>query len=155
VERFAPDALSAVIDATEAMGTAECDALARFMEVRADKLARHLSNLLPTAGASATLIIARTLAAAGQNDAIPTLLNALRDTHQQGDPRALADVLAGFGDALVEPLSRAIKSNPDDEHLTLALVRLNHVRPDTLDQLAGDRSKHLRRAAKRARQQVG
>ncbi|RVU42550.1 hypothetical protein EA187_15275 [Lujinxingia sediminis] len=155
VERFSPHALSDVLEASENMSSVERDALARFMEARAERLTAHLSNLLPTAGAAATLIIARTLVKAGHTDAINALLKALGDEHQCGNPAELASALAGFGDALVDPLSRAIKSSPEDEHLALALAHLEAARPGTLDALSSDRSKHLRRAAKRARQFAG
>lgn len=155
VERFSPDALSDVLEESEKMSSAERDALARFLEARAERLTAHLTNLLPTAGAAATLIIARALVKGEHTDAVDALLNALGDEHQRGNPAELASALAGFGDALVDPLSRAIKSSPEDEHLALALAHLDAARPGTLDALSSDRSKHLRRAAKRARQLAG
>ncbi|RAL20560.1 hypothetical protein DL240_16110 [Lujinxingia litoralis] len=152
VARFGSDALGAVFESAETMTPAECEALARFVVARAGELAPTLTNLLPTAGAPATLIIARALVAAERTETIPVLLKALCDAHQQGNPRVLADVLAQFGDALTAPLSRALKDAPDDEHLTLALISLDRTRPGTLDRLASDGSKRLRRAAQRARE---
>ena len=152
LEKSGAGAVSDVLEASEKMSAVEAEALSKFVEARADGLEASLIQALNGAGSSATLVITRALVSVENAAAMPRLLDAIRDTDKQGDLDALATALAGYGDKLLPPLTRVLKKNPDDPALLAALAALEGVRRGTLDELAGERSKDLQKAADRARQ---
>ncbi len=154
VERFGADALTEVLEASEDMNAAQITALAQFIEVRADTLEAALSQALDSAGPAATFIAARALASIGSAAALPRLLEAVGDPRRRGHGRRLADCLASFGDKLLPPLTRALKRDPDDQDLLVVLAALEESRSGTLDEMASDRSKALRSAARQAQKMV-
>lgn len=151
LERFGADVLLEVMEAAEEMNAAQMTALIRFVEVRADGLEAALMQALDDAGPAGTRLAARALAYIGCTAALPRLLDAVRDPNRRGYGRNLAHCLARFGDKLLPPLSRALKSSPDDPDLLSVLAALESVRPGTLEEMASNRNEGLKRAAEEAK----
>ncbi len=155
IERHGEEHLWEVLEAAEEMNAAQVTALAKFVEVRVDGLEPALIQSLDDLGAAGTFIAARALAAVGSSASLPKLLEALQDPNRRGHGRRLAKTLAKFGDRLLPPLTRALKTAPEDEALLRGLEALDEARPGTLEELASDRSQVLRKVAKVVRERVG
>ncbi|CAD7695610.1 unnamed protein product [Ostreobium quekettii] len=151
IERFGAPVVSRVLEGSEEMMAGEVASLAKFLETRADGLEGELVRCIESGGPSATYIASHALVQVKSTSAIPTLLDALRDPKRQGNLEVLATTLAGYGDKLVPALTRTIKSKGHDDAVVALLRRLGQRDEELLNNLAKDRNRRIREAAKAAR----
>jgi len=151
IERFDSDVVPTVMEAAERMAAPEVTALARFLETKADGLEPELVRGVESGGPSATFIATRALADIKSQSAIPTLVEAYRDSDRQLNRPAMARTLAGYGDKLVPAVTRSIREHGVDEHIVMLLQYLEDESSGLLDEIDDDRSDAVSDAVGRAR----
>ena len=153
IERYSPGAAATAIAAAASMSAPEVAALARFVETKHDKVAPALMKSLKSDDPGTKYVAVRGLAAAKNADAIDPLLELLADAPSGVDVDQFAHAVAGYGEALLPALYRAIKRDGTTDPLISVLGALEEHAPGTLATMSKDRSKNLREAARLARQQ--
>ena len=151
IERFGAPVVRPVLESSEEMVASEIAALARFLEARADGIEGELVRCVESGGPSATYIASHALVSVRSTSAAPTLIEALQDPKRQGNVEQLARTLSGLGDKLIAPLTRVIKKSGHDDALLTLLRALDIERAGTIDQLAKDRHRKVREAARAAK----
>jgi hypothetical protein len=153
IEQFGADAIPRVMEAAEQMSAPEVTALAKFLESKADGLEAELVRAVESAGPSGTFVAARALAKIKSTTAIPTLIEAFRDSDRQLNRQGMARTLATYGKKLKPTLTSSIKKEGADEHVVTLLQYLEEEVEGMLDDLADNRSEAVQDAVQRAREQ--
>ena len=151
LDRFGEGEVGPVLQASESMNAPQIAALSRFVSERAAALQGALIESVQAGGPAATHVAAYALAQVGAAEAMPVLIEALRDPGRRGDYRALAGLMSHYGTTLIEPLSDVIKRDGHDDSIVALLSALEAREHGTLDQLARNRNSQLRDAARAAR----
>ena len=153
IEQFGAEAIPRVMEAAEQMSAPEVTALARFLESKADGLEAELVRTVESGGPSSTFVAARALAKIKSTTAIPTLIEAFRDSDRQLNRQGMARTLATYGKKLKPTLTSSIKKEGVDENVVILLQYLEEEVEGMLDDLADNRSEAVQQAVQRAREQ--
>lgn len=150
LERFDVDVVPEVLEAAEQMSAPEVTALARFVETKAEGLEPELVRAVETGGPSATFVAARALAHIKSTTAIPTLIEAYRDSDRRLNHRAVARSMASYGAKFVPPLVRSIREDGANDRVVTLLAYLEQQEAGILEELSKERDEEVRDAAERA-----
>jgi hypothetical protein len=154
VERFSSEVVSTVLDAAERMAAPEVTALARFLETKADGLEPELVRAVESGGPSAMYVAARALAVIESTSALPTLVEAYRDSERQFNRQAMAEALASYGEKLVPAVTRSLREEGGDDDMVTLLAQLQaQTDEDVLEELVDEPDEVVREVAERARNQ--